>query len=451
MVARGRLRRRFDEDDGQLREAVRGLSTRLRDDSDLDPLMDRIGNARYVLLGEASHGTREYYTWRTRITRRLVQEKGFGLIGVEGDWPDCYRVNRYVKAYGGSGTSAYDVLNAFERWPTWMWANREVVHLAEWLRGHNEAAPPDERVGFYGLDVYSLWESIDAVLHFLKKRDPAALTLAKEAYACFEPYGRDEQRYARATARLAPQSCEDEVVSVLAELRRVARESDGDAEASFVAEQNALVAVNAERYYRAMVRADDHSWNIRDIHMADTLDRLVAFTRSRREVAKAIVWAHNTHIGDARATDMADAGMINLGEIVRERHGPEGVVLVGFAGHQGSVIAGSAWGAEMERMNVPPAREGSWEHILHGSGEGDRLLVLGARALRAATDFHRPRGHRAIGVVYHPQRERFGNYVPTDLPARYDALLFFDTTSALHPLHAPADLHEVPETYPSGV
>lgn len=424
---------------------VERVAQRLDTGYDLDPLMERIGDARYVLLGEASHGTSEYYTWRARLTQRLIREQGFSFIAVEGDWPDCYRVNRYVKGYDDSDQTAYEVLHAFERWPTWMWANWEVVALAEWLRVTNEDHPDDAQVGFYGLDVYSLWESLDAILAYLEEHEPPALQAARDAYLCFEPYRRDEQSYARQTA-FVPESCEDEVVDLLTAVRRDVRAFADDPEERLNAEQNAHVMVNAERYYRTMVRAGPDSWNLRDSHMMDTLDRLVDY---HGDDAKAIVWAHNTHIGDARATDMADAGMTNLGQLARERHGRDDVVLVGFGSHRGRVIAGEEWGAPMKRMPVPRARADSWEDLLHRAVESNTLLLLDD--VRDDEAFLEPRGHRAIGVVYHPERERYGNYVPTVLPARYDAFLFIDQTVALHPLHLEAETTAPPETYPWGV
>lgn len=412
---------------------------------DLDFLMERIGDARFVLLGEASHGTSEFYLWRTYLTQRLIKEKGFSLIGVEGDWPDCYRVNRYIKGYEGAGESARDVLHAFSRWPTWMWANWEIVSLAEWLRKHNDTQPAQKKVGFYGLDVYSLWESIDALVGYLDKIDPTAAEHARDAYKCFEPYRSDAQEYAWAAA-FAPQSCEEDAVRMLAELRAKMPEYPHDGpESRFNAEQNAIVVKNAERYYRTMVRSGPGSWNVRDRHMAETLDRLM---QHHGPGSKAVIWEHNTHIGDARATDMAGQGMVNVGELVRDGHGREGVVLVGFSSHRGSVIASGEWGAPMRRMEVPPGREGSWEDILHRASDQNKLLIFSeAHDLAGLLE---PRGHRAIGVVYDPNRERYGNYVPTALPMRYDALLYIDQSRALHPLHMkPAPMREAPETFPT--
>jgi erythromycin esterase len=427
---------------------VRRLALPLRGAEDLDPLMDLIGDARYVLLGEASHGTADYYTWRTVISRRLITEKGFSFLAVEGDWPDCYRVNRYVKGFHDEGETAHEVLHAFERWPTWMWANEEVVALVEWLREHNERLPEARKAGFYGLDVYSLWDSLYAVMAYLYRNAPDALPAAWQAFRCFEPYGEDVQEYARAT-RFVPNSCEAEVVELLHALRRSAPvpSSAEGREARFVAEQNALVLQNAEAYYRTMVRGGSESWNIRDRHMTETLDRLMEYHGPE---ARAIVWEHNTHIGDARYTDMADEGEVNVGQLVRESHGQEGVVLVGFGSYRGTVIAARQWEAPMERMRVPPGREGSWEDVLHQAVGADALLLFAGRELEGG--MLEPRGHRAIGVVYRPEHERFGNYVPSVLPRRYDAFLFIDTTRALHPLHdVVAREEEVPETYPSGM
>lgn len=432
-------------DAGQLRRAALPLSS----PADLDPLLERIGNARYVLLGEASHGTHEYYTWRTAITRRLVAERGFSFAGVEGDWPDCYRVNRYVKALPDSGKSAYEVLHRYERWPTWMWANREIVTLAEWLRDHNESVSEESRIGFYGLDVYSLWDSMHAVVKYLERIDPQLAAGAKRAYRCFDPYAEDVQEYARATY-LVPTTCETEVVSVLRAMRLQApRYREDGREAYFDAEQNALVARNAELYYREMVRGGPTSWNVRDNHMVETLERLMKF---HGDASKAIVWAHNTHIGDARFTDMVLAGMVNVGQLVREAHDREGVVLVGFGSHHGSVVAGEEWGAPMERMVVPPAREGSWEDICHEHVGRDALFVFDDTRDGGIAGLGEPLEHRAIGVVYDPRRERWGNYVPSIMPRRYDAFLYINRTHALDALHMRAHVdHELPETFPSGM
>jgi erythromycin esterase-like protein len=373
----------------------------------------------------------------------LITEKGFSFVAVEGDWPDCYRVNRYVKGYPDADKSARDALHEFKRWPTWMWANWEIVAFTEWMHKYNKNR--SNKAGFYGLDVYSLWESMESILNYLEKKDPQAAQTARQAYQCFEPYGEDPQSYAWST-RMVPGDCEDEVIDLLLEMQRRAGRYNGDPEAGFNAEQNALVIKNAERYYRAMVRSDSGSWNVRDQHMMETLDRLMDFHGPK---AKGIVWAHNTHIGDARYTDMARAGMFNIGQLAREEHESEGVVLAGFGSHHGSVIAGKSWGAPMERMKVPVARSGSWEDVLHQASGDDELLLFDQSSI--SDEFRKPRGHRAIGVVYQPELESYGNYVPTVLPKRYDAFLYADETEALHPLHIePVEINP-PDTYPWGV
>lgn len=431
---------------GELVGQVARVSLPLDKPSDLEPLLKHIGSAKYVLLGEASHGTSEYYRWRTLLSERLIRDKGFSFVAVEGDWPDCYRLNQFVKGSNEAGADIRDVLESFVRWPTWMWANIEIAGFAEWLRAYNKPFTSNQKIGFYGLDVYSLWDSLYAVLGYLRKSDPSLLPIAHRALACFQPYGEDVQQYARATA-LVPSSCEDEVVDLLAAMRRNEPQNRSvGTEEYFTAEQNAFVIKNAEAYYRAMIRGGPDSWNLRDQHMTDTLDRLM---RHHGPNAKAIVWEHNTHIGDARYTDMTDEGMFNVGQLVRERHSTDGVFLVGFSSYSGTVIAAEDWEAPMEKMRVPPARNGSWEDILHRAGPSNKLLLL--EAARKSDDFMAVRGHRAIGVVYHPDYEQFGNYVPTILPQRYDAFCFVDETQALHPLHLHPAMEEVPETYPFGV
>jgi erythromycin esterase len=426
---------------------VRSIASPLHGWEDLDPLLDRIGDARLVLLGEATHGTSEFYEWRRLISQRLIQEKDFSFIAVEGDWPDCYRLNRYIKGYVDRDKPPKEILRVFQRWPTWMWANEEVASLVEWLRVHNRRIRDDRKVGFYGLDVYSLWDSMHSVLTYLHGIDGEAEAAAKSAFECFEPYSYDVENYAHATAWM-PESCEDDVVRLLGKLRQEAAKYESqDPEAYFNAEQNALVTKNAEKYYRTMVRGDSPSWNVRDRHMTETLDRLLAHYGHN---AKAIVWEHNTHIGDARFTDMAASKMVNVGQLVRQRHANEGVVLVGFGTYRGTVIAGDAWGAPLRCISVPPARPGSWEDVLHQSATGDCLLLFDRQ--ETSRMMLEPRGHRAIGVVYRPQYEAYGNYVPTVLPRRYDAFAFVEETRALHPLAEAGSLeHEVPETFPTGV
>lgn len=417
------------------------MTYRLERASDLDPLLDRIGDARFVLLGEASHGTHEYYTWRTAISKRLILERGFSFIAVEGDWPDCYGINRYIKGLAGLDKRPDELLRTFNRWPTWMWANWEVVALVSWLREHNERLKPDKKVGFYGLDVYSLWESMDALIGYLRKNDPAAAKTAEAAYQCFEPFGEDPHSFARAK-HYAPDLCRDEIIRLLKEIRIKSRFYNHDPEAALNTEQNAVIAANAEAYYRSMTSFNDNSWNIRDTHMTETLGRIIKFHGLQ---SKAIIWEHNTHIGDARFTDMKQAGMINVGQLVREQYGDENVVLVGFGSYSGSVIAGKAWGAPMQIMNVPPARSGSIEDILHSEFADDRFLIFEPNK---NDRFKETLRHRAIGVVYNPTHEKYGNYVPSVMSSRYDAFIYIDETNALNPLHVPPDKHKIPETFP---
>ena len=428
-------------------DAIRKRSYPLNSRDDLDPLMKRIGNARIVMLGEASHGTHEYYTWRAQITKRLVKEKGFRFIAVEGDWPDCYRVNRFIKGYDKENTTAYQVLHEFNRWPTWMWANWEIVALSEWLQKYNQDLPANKRIGFYGLDVYSLWESMESILQYLDKTDPKALQTAEEAFRCFEPYRKEEGRAYAKASMLVPELCENEVVDLLKEIRQKLPTYNTDHENVFSAEQNALVAVNAEKYYRAMVHGGPHSWNVRDMHMADTLERLMSF---HGEDSKVIVWAHNTHVGDSRATDMVNEGMYNIGELIRMKHHEKGVVLVGFGSYQGTVIAGRSWGAALQAMEMPNAIKGSWEYLLHAAGGNNNILMM-EDFMHEDMMMENHIWHRAIGVVYSPYNEHYGNYVPSILPLRYDAFIFLDKTKALFPLHIKHDKQQIPETYPFGV
>jgi len=440
---------RSGDHDPSLLQQVRMAARTLKGPADLDPLIEAIGTARYVLLGEASHGTHEFYTWRAEISKRLIEEQQFSFVAVEGDWPGCYTVNRYVKGLPDSGKSAREVLHAFDRWPTWMWANREVVDFVEWLRVYNHDMAPDRQVGFYGLDVYSLWESMAAVVAYLEQIDPSLARTARRAYTCFEPYHGDAQEYARATA-IVPTSCESEAVAVLRALRAKAPQyKENSREAYFVAEQNAIVARDAELYYRTMVRGGPTSWNVRDYHMVDTLDRLMAYHGNS---SRGIVWEHNTHIGDARYTDMAAGGMVNVGQLVRSAHQAEGVSLTGFGSFRGSVIAAEEWGATMQRMRVPEARIGSLEDLLHlALPDRNFLLIFDGSDDGGIVGFAKQLDHRAIGVVYNPQAERWGNYVPSKVARRYDAFVFIDRSHALHPLHMPVhETGEAPETYPSG-
>jgi erythromycin esterase len=421
------------------RDDVVALARPLTHAGDLDALLARVGEARVVMLGEASHGTHEFYRWRALLTQRLITEKEFSFVAVEGDWPDCDRIDRAVRCLPDAPDDPRAALSAFERWPTWMWSNEEVLDFCRWLRANNLRQDPAGRVGFHGLDVYSLWESLRGILTYLREHDPEQVPVALAAYRCFEPYEEDAQNYAAAT-RFTSASCEDEVVDLLVRLRERAAADGG-----FGAWQNAEIVAGAERYYRAMIGGGRQSWNVRDRHMAETLDRLLTHYGPN---AKAVVWAHNTHVGDARATDMAAAGEVNIGQLARERLGADQVVLVGAGTHRGTVIAGDAWGAPMRAMSVPPARPGSVEDALHRAAPPAAVLTFptGERVDLLADEL----AHRAIGVVYHPERERWGNYVPTVLGERYDAFLWLDETTALRPLPTRRVDALEPETYPAG-
>ena len=335
-------------------------------------------------------------------------------------------------------------MNTFERWPTWMWANWEIAALTQWLRDYNGQLAPEKKVGFYGLDVYSLWDSMKIIVDYLEKEDPEAAAYAKRAIDCFEPYGEEEMYAARLSNM--KKSCREEVLRLLLEVRQNSSQYNHYPEAGLNAEVNALVAANGEKYYRAMSAFGGNSWNVRDQHMVETLNTLMNY---HGPDAKVIVWEHNTHIGDARATDMAADGDINVGQLVREQHQPEEVVLVGFGSYEGTVIAGRGWDAPMQQMLVPPAIQNSVEDLLHAVSPENKLLILDQNP-KLKEFFKSWLGHRAIGVVYNPARER-GNYVPTKLTERYDAFLYLDKTTALHPLHIKPKGHLTPETFPFGL
>ncbi|GAB3859097.1 hypothetical protein GCM10029963_59840 [Micromonospora andamanensis] len=417
------------------------LVQRLGAPSDLDPLLERVRDARVVMIGEATHGSYDYYRIREQLTRRLVAECGFSFVAVEGDWPDCDRVHRSVTGAPGAAAEPQSALEGFERWPMWMWANAEVARFCRWLRAWNMDRTEAARVGFHGLDVYSLWESMQAIFDYLGEEEPASLELAQDAYRCFEPYGKRVEEYG-AASRFVSARCEQEVIRLLARTREHAA-TDGPG--AFSTWQNAEVVAGAERYYREMVAGGPGSWNVRDTHMTDTLDRLLD---RYGPGARGVVWAHNTHVGDARATDMAADGMVNIGQLARERHGADQVALIGFGSWRGTVIAAPRWGSPAEAMVVPPARPGSLEHRLHELMPERAVLVFGGPDQPGwVTD---TLDHRAIGVVYDPSFESWGNYVPTRLGDRYDAFIWCDETTALHPLPALAAPGEM-ETYPAGV
>ena len=423
---------------------------------DFDPVLRLIGNARFVLLGEASHGTHEFYRIRAEITKRLIREKGFTSVAVEADWPDAYRVNRYVQGRSVDDDAA-DALAGFRRFPQWMWRNADVLDFVGWLRAHNDTLPPERQAGFYGLDLYALHSSIEAVLAYLRIVDPEAAQRAQARYACFDHFGADPQAYGYATSLGLGPSCEAAVVAELTDLRRAAAEyaqRDGRVQPDdfFYAEQNARLVRNAERYYRAMFGDHAQSWNLRDRHMAETLEALVRFNQDRRRrPEKVVVWAHNSHLGDARATEMSMRGELNLGQFVRTRHGLDAVG-IGFLTYGGTVTAASDWDEPAQRMRVRPALAGSYEALFREWGRENRFVNL-TRADPAIRQLAEPYLERAIGVIYRPETERHSHYFHARLTQQFDGVLYYDTTRAVEPLERTGlwERGEVAETFPSAL
>ena len=430
----------------------------IRGDRDYDELVASAGAAQLVLLGEGTHGTREFYRERARLTQRLILEHGFQAVAVEADWPDAFRLNRFVLGLGsgsgwaagtgsgsGSDSNATQALGDFQRFPTWMWRNTEVRDFADWLADHNRARRA--RVGFFGLDLYSMYRSIDAVLRYLDRHDVEAARVAREHYACFDHCSRDTERYARYTAS-GRISCADEVLDELKALLALgaswrAQHPGEDEVELFSAEQNARLVKNAEEYYRSLLAGRVQTWNLRDQHMLETLSSVCDFLERGGREPKVVVWAHNSHLGDARATDMAKVGELNLGQLVRERF-PKRSFSVGFTTFTGTVTAAADWDLPGQSRNLQPALPDSWEARFHDLGLPHFALLLDKAAL------HERRIQRAVGVVYRPQSERLSHYFTADLAQQFDAVVHIDRTSSLEPLrgvecHEPGDS---PETFP---
>lgn len=428
---------------------------------DYDSLLELIGDARIVLIGEASHGTHEFYAERAAITRRLIVEQDFGGVCIEGDWPDAYRVDCYVQSLGDDPTAAA-ALEGFKRFPTWMWRNEVVRDFVEWLRDHNAERSEPERAGFYGLDLYSMFGSIEAVLAYLDRVDPAAATRARIRYSCFEHFAEDSQAYGYAAATNIVEACEKEAVRQLVELRAraldyVAVDGSRAIDDFFSAEQNAQLVQDAERYYRSLYRGRASSWNLRDRHMAETLEAVRRHLDATGRSAKLVVWAHNSHIGDARYTDMRRRGELNLGQLARERYGDDSR-LIGFCTNTGTVTAAHEWDEPGHRMLVRPAIQGSYERLFADLAElrhEPRFLLRLAQRNEAARALAEPRLQRAIGVIYRPETERASHYYDVELPRQFDAIIHLDETSALRGLepgeHWERSIQEPPETFPSGV
>ncbi|MFJ8246838.1 erythromycin esterase family protein [Peribacillus asahii] len=408
----------------QLIDEIKNYAVKFSSPTELQPLINAASRAKYVLLGEASHGTSEFYTIRTELTKQLIQEHQFSFVAVEGDWPACYEVNRYVKGLAPEYQSAEDVLKkSFNRWPSWMWANHEIVNLIDWLHSYNQTQP-EKKVGFYGIDVYSLWESMEAIVDYLKKIESPDLQKALNAIECFDPYKRKPEMYGISSAFYG-ENCMSEILELLNTIKENKSIHTEDLEAALNMNINAIVANNAEHYYHTMVTNDNESWNIRDRHMVEALHHIGNFYGT---AAKGIIWEHNTHIGDARATDMADEGMVNVGQLTREKYGQNNVYAIGFGTYQGTVIAAKRWGDPAEVMTVPKGTEGSWEEVMHNAGSFNQYLLFTEENKHL---FRNVIGHRAIGVVYNPAHEHYGNYVPSRLSERYDAFIHIDETKAL--------------------
>lgn len=412
--------------------------------ADLNPLMDRVGPARIVLLGEATHGTSEFYRMRERITHDLVVEKGFRFVAIEADWPDAARVDHYVRHFQYPPSE----WTAFARFPTWMWRNTEVRDFVSWLRKHNGTLERNKRVAFHGLDLYSLYDSIRSVLNYLDDVDPESASVARERYGCLTPWQRDPATYGHAALTGSYPTCESHVVGALTDLlakRRTYAEHDG--ERFLDAEQNARLVANAERYYRVMYYGSRASWNLRDSHMFETLKNLLAF---HGPDSKAVVWAHNSHAGNAGATEMAVRGEYNLGQLCRKEFG-EQAYLVGFGTHGGTVAAASDWDGPMEVKKVRPSAPNSYEQLCHATGLARFMLGLRGRSdLCGPAGLGKERLERAIGVIYRPETELASHYFRATLPQQFDEYIWFDDTRAVTPLET-TEIKGLPDTYPFGV
>lgn len=408
--------------------------------ADLTPMIERIGDRRLVLIGEATHGTSEFYRFRARLTRRLIEEKGFTIVAAEADWPDAARIDHYVR-HRDAPPAEWE---AFARFPTWMWRNRETHDFITWLHGWNADRPANWRAGFYGLDLYSLFASTRAVVDYLSDVDPALAETARARFACLHPWEADPAAYGHAAITGAYRDCADQVTQVLADLHRnrtayAAR----DGARLFDATQNAYVAVNAERYYRVMYYGSRASWNLRDGHMFETLQNVMAF---HGDASKAVVWAHNSHVGDARATEMSRRGEQNLGELAARGFGAQSY-RIGFGTDRGEVAAASNWGGEMEVKTLRPAHPQSHERQFRETGQPGLILPLGGLEGRLSEALSAPRLQRAVGVIYRPETELASHYFEADLPRQFDEYVWIDRTHAVAPL-ATGTMEGLPDTYP---
>ncbi len=412
--------------------------------ADLRPLLDRIGDARVVLLGEATHGTSEFYRMRERISRELIERKGFTFIAIEGDWPDAARIDHYVR-HAEYPPSEW---TAFARFPVWMWRNREVLNFVNWLRQRNANVEPADRVAFHGLDLYSLYNSIRSILSYLDDVDPQAARVARQRYGCLTPWQADPATYGHATLTGAYETCEREVVSMLTDLMKKHNAyAEHDGERFLDAVQNARLVANAERYYRTMYYGSRSSWNLRDSHMFDTLKTLLDFHGPK---AKAIVWAHNSHVGDSQATEMSLRGEYNIGRLCRQEFG-NAAYSIGFGTNSGTVAAASNWDEPMEIKTVRPALPDSYERLCHETGRPQFLLPLRSPIAAAVNEqLMKARLERAIGVIYRPETELQSHYFQAVLPQQFDEYIWFDETKAVTPLKT-EEIEGLPDTYPFGL
>lgn len=441
MTAHGSIRRISSDLPALLRANAEQLPN--PDSADFGTMFDCFGDARIVLLGEATHGTHEFYAARAQITRRLIEHHGFNIVAVEGDWPDIARIDDYVR----HGAARPHCGEPFARFPTWMWRNQEVLAFSDWLRSHNEPLAEEMRTGMWGLDVYSLRQSIHAVVDYLDTHSPEDGAEARRRYGCLTPWQDEPQRYGQAVLYGGLAKCEDAILQQLNDLLRLRIQLCAkDGEAYFDAEQNARIVRAAEHYYRAMYLGAAESWNLRDRHMFDTLQALMA----HRKDARAVVWAHNSHVGNASATAMGWQGEFNIGELVRKSYGDR-AVSVGFGTDTGTVAAASAWGANMRVMDVTPARDDSWEAAFRHSGFARTLTDWRSRENRELVDaLSEVLLERAIGVVYRPQTERASHYFEAVLADQFDAWVWFERSRAVIPL-GPERPHGAPITWPFGL
>jgi erythromycin esterase-like protein len=438
-----------------LTEKIQAKAVVLNGASDVpDEILDLCGDARFVLIGEASHGTHEFYKCRAEITKRLIEEREFSAVAVEADFPDAYRVNRYVRGFG-QDTSAVEALSSFDRFPLWMWRNQDVLDFVTWLRARNANKMPTEQAGFYGLDLYSLHASIEAVLEYLERVDPDAARQARSRYSCFEHFGEDAQSYGYAANHDERFSCEDEVIKQLIELQKRATEYASRAgfiarDEYFFAEQNARLVINAEEYYRSMYRGRVSSWNLRDRHMAETLHALAAHLETENKPAKVVIWAHNSHLGDARATEMGERGEWNVGQLARERYKND-ACLIGFTTHVGTVAAAANWDEPAQLKRIQPSHKDSYERIFHETGLPQFFLNLRDKEMEEL--LRQPQLERAIGVIYRPETERASHYFTAVLSEQFDGMIHFDQTRAVEPLDKTSSgTHkDAPETFPEGL